>query len=49
MTLEKMIALRIIFTRFLIKHFYSMEPETRGKTSKKLGELVEHKEGAFLP
>lgn len=35
-------------TRFFIEHFYSEEPETKRKTSKKLRELRERKEG-ILP
>jgi len=38
----------VIDTHFLIEHFYSMETETRRKTSRKLRELKERKEG-LLP
>jgi len=38
----------VIDTRFLIEHFYSEDAETKRKTSKKLRELAERKEG-ILP
>jgi len=38
----------VIDTRFLVEYFYSMETERRRKTSRKLKELTERKEG-ILP
>jgi len=38
----------VVDTRFLIEHFYSDDAETKRKTSKKLRELAERKEG-ILP
>jgi len=38
----------VVDTRFLIEHFYSDEAETKRRTSKRLGELRERKEG-ILP
>ncbi len=38
----------VVDTRFLLEHFYSDGAETKRKTSKKLRELIERKEG-ILP
>lgn len=38
----------VIDTRFLIEHFYSNQTETKRKTSRKLRDLLESKEG-LLP
>lgn len=38
----------VVDTRFLIEHLYSTEGEIKQKTSKKLRELIQHKEG-LLP
>jgi len=39
---------QILDTRFLTEHFYSNKPETKQKTTRKLKELIEKKEG-ILP
>jgi predicted nucleic acid-binding protein len=38
----------VLDSRFLIEHYYSASPETKQKTSKKLRELIQRKEG-LLP
>jgi len=38
----------VVDSRFLVEHYYSTRTETRQKTSKKLGELIQHNEG-LLP
>lgn len=38
----------VMDSRFLIEYFYSDETETRQKTSKRMKELIQHKEG-ILP
>jgi len=38
----------VVDSRFLVEHFYSTEAETKRKTSKKLRELIQRKEG-LLP
>ncbi len=38
----------VLDSRFLIEHFYSDDPETRKRTSRKLTELISRKEG-ILP
>ncbi len=35
----------VVDSRFLVEHFYSTEAETKHKTSKKLRELIQRKEG----
>lgn len=38
----------VVDSRFLIEHYYSTEPETKQKTSRKLRELIQQREG-LLP
>jgi len=38
----------VVDSRFLVEHFYSTEAETKQKTSRKLRELIQRKEG-LLP
>lgn len=38
----------VVDSRFLVEHFYSAEAETKNKTSRKLRELIQRKEG-LLP